>query len=89
MNTNQLLTWGAIGFAAFAAWTIYQQRKGNHVAPMVTDTAGLLDQHSTQSGWSETSASDSLMHLSNLLGSDPFSTAPTAGFTVPDLTNAG
>jgi hypothetical protein len=89
MTQNQMLTWGAIGFAAFAAYTIWQAKRPSGGPATATDLAGLMSQHDVQSGWNDTSAQASLNQLSNLLGTDPFSTAPTAGFTVPDLITAG
>lgn len=88
MNTNQLMTWGAIGFAAFAAFTLIKAKRPS--GGLATDAAGLMQQKTTQSPWAELSTAISQQQISAMLGGNPFtSSAPSAGFNVPDLINAG
>lgn len=88
MTTNQLLTWGAIGFAAFAAFTIIKARRPSGGSA----TAGQDHVYATadaQSAWADQAAHDSTQHLSNILGADPFTLVPTYGFDAPSSLTTG
>ena len=75
MTTNQLMTWGAIAFAAFAAYTVLKSKTPPMTAQQQRDNAlrELFDRFDEQSEWGGASLNLSAAQLNTLLP-NPFGT---------------